>query len=268
MVEVDRHGPDCSAERLAPIRRCPRKGLDYPQASELRPSRRTPRASHLPLFVTVAAFAAILVPASMAGAEAEVSGSMTVREDVLPRPRCRHRVRIVGQNAATRPAASFASSGSTTPRRPSRSPSRTTPPRSTPGELRHLRVDHRRLDGIPDVRAGARHHRRPHERRGPRRDRGGPGRRRCRDRHDRDPGNTSLSSSAVAVAALVDETTGTTVARQVIATPGNSPIAFSIAVDQGVIDPTDTYVAKAGVVDGSKLWAAWTACRPSRTASS
>ena len=33
------------------------------------------------------------------------------------------------------------------------------------------------------------------------------------------------------------------------------PIPFSIAVDTGVIDPTDTYVAKAGVVDGGKLWA-------------
>ena len=57
----------------------------------------------------------------------------------------------------------------------------------------------------------------------------------------------SLSSSAVEVAALIDSTTGTMVARQVIASPGQLPIAFSIAVDPGVIDPADTYVVKAAV---------------------
>ena len=65
----------------------------------------------------------------------------------------------------------------------------------------------------------------------------------------------SLSSSAVAVAALVNSTTGTMVSRQVIPTPGNLPIAFSIAVDPGVIDPADTYVAKAAIVDGNNAWA-------------
>ena len=66
---------------------------------------------------------------------------------------------------------------------------------------------------------------------------------------------SSLTSSAVAVAALIDSTTGTTIARQVIPSATSLPIPFSIAVDTGVIDPTDTYVAKAGVVDGGKLWA-------------
>ena len=68
------------------------------------------------------------------------------------------------------------------------------------------------------------------------------------------PSGKALSASAVAVAALVDETTGTTVARQVISTAGTEPIPFSIPVDPGIIDPTDTYVAKAGVVDGSEAW--------------
>ncbi len=45
------------------------------------------------------------------------------------------------------------------------------------------------------------------------------------------------------------------VARQVIASPGQLPIAFSIAVDPGVIDPADTYVVKAAVVDGTQAWA-------------
>ena len=65
---------------------------------------------------------------------------------------------------------------------------------------------------------------------------------------------TALTSAAVAYAILVDTTTGTLIERQVIPAPASTPIAFSIAVDPGVIDPSATYVVKASIVDGGKTW--------------
>ncbi len=65
---------------------------------------------------------------------------------------------------------------------------------------------------------------------------------------------TALSGAAVAYAILVNTTTGTLIERQVLPAPGATPIAFFIAIDPGVIDPSATYVVKAAIVDGAKSW--------------
>ncbi len=64
----------------------------------------------------------------------------------------------------------------------------------------------------------------------------------------------ALSGEAVAIAALINADTGTLVERQVIPSPTESPIAFSIPVLMDVIDPTATYVVKASIDDVDALW--------------
>ncbi|MEO8230286.1 MAG: YbaY family lipoprotein [Chloroflexota bacterium] len=67
-------------------------------------------------------------------------------------------------------------------------------------------------------------------------------------------GLTTLSSKVVAVASLIKKETGTVVNRQVSVVPGPAPIAFSIGFDPTVIDPWATYLVKAAVVDGGRIW--------------
>jgi uncharacterized lipoprotein YbaY len=64
---------------------------------------------------------------------------------------------------------------------------------------------------------------------------------------------TPLTADAVAIATLINEDTGTLVAREVVPSPAD-PIAFTIQVDPGVLDPAATYVVKAGIVDGATTW--------------
>ena len=64
---------------------------------------------------------------------------------------------------------------------------------------------------------------------------------------------TPLTADAVAIATLINENTGTLVAREVVPSPAD-PITFTIQVDPGVIDPAATYVVKAGIVDGETTW--------------
>jgi uncharacterized lipoprotein YbaY len=65
---------------------------------------------------------------------------------------------------------------------------------------------------------------------------------------------STLSPAAVAVAALINQATGTLVARQVIPSPTTEPIPFGIAYDPGVVDPGVVYVVQAAIVDGSSNW--------------
>jgi uncharacterized lipoprotein YbaY len=67
-------------------------------------------------------------------------------------------------------------------------------------------------------------------------------------------GLTTLSANVVAVASLIKKETGTVVNRQVLVAPGPAPIAISIGFDPSVIDPRATYLVKAAVVDGGRIW--------------
>ena len=67
-------------------------------------------------------------------------------------------------------------------------------------------------------------------------------------------GLTTLSAKVVAVASLIKKETGTVVNRHVSVAPGPAPIAFSIGFDPSVIDPRATYLVKAAVVDGGRIW--------------
>ena len=137
-------------------------------------------------------------------------------------------------------------------------------------ELRDLRLDHRRLDRVPDLRARAGDHGRPDQR----------GRRSSRPTsRPPTPGAvtgtivlpakvSSLSSSAVAVAALVDSTTGTMVARQVIPSPSERrrSRSRSPSTPASSTRPTPTSRRRASSTAAS-CGPASTACPPSRTAS-
>ena len=75
------------------------------------------------------------------------------------------------------------------------------------------------------------------------------------------PANTTLSASAVTIAALIKVETGTLVARQVVPVAaaagqasGPTSLSFTIGFDPSVIDPAATYVVKGGVVDGATVW--------------
>ncbi len=65
---------------------------------------------------------------------------------------------------------------------------------------------------------------------------------------------TALSPAAAAYAALINEATGTMVARQAIPSPAQNPLPFSIRFDPGVVDPAAVYVVRAGIVDGGMQW--------------
>ncbi|MDP9484034.1 MAG: YbaY family lipoprotein [Chloroflexota bacterium] len=64
----------------------------------------------------------------------------------------------------------------------------------------------------------------------------------------------SLGLGVVAVASLIKKETGTVVSRQVLVAPGPAPIRFSVGFDPSVIDPHATYLVKAALVDGGRIW--------------
>ena len=64
---------------------------------------------------------------------------------------------------------------------------------------------------------------------------------------------TALTPEAVAIAALVNEDTGTLIARQVIPDITTEPIPFTIAYPD-VIDPGATYIVRAAIIDGASRW--------------
>jgi uncharacterized lipoprotein YbaY len=67
-----------------------------------------------------------------------------------------------------------------------------------------------------------------------------------------------LSGGAKAVVALLDEGNGSSVAvvaSEVIPTPGQQPIAFSLEYATAAIDPNKTYTIRAAIVDGDNAWA-------------
>lgn len=64
----------------------------------------------------------------------------------------------------------------------------------------------------------------------------------------------TLGPGTVAVAELIKKETGTVVNRQVRPAPGRPPIAFSIGFDPSVIDPRATYLVKAALIDGGRVW--------------
>jgi uncharacterized lipoprotein YbaY len=68
------------------------------------------------------------------------------------------------------------------------------------------------------------------------------------------PADTELSEAAVAYAAILNTTTGRLVARQVIASPTVFPIPFEVAFDAALLNPENSYVAAAGVIDGTTLY--------------
>lgn len=68
------------------------------------------------------------------------------------------------------------------------------------------------------------------------------------------PSGVTLSPTAVAYAVIENQTTGRVVARQVIASPTTAPIPFTVAYDASLINPDDTYVAAAAVIDGTTLY--------------
>ena len=70
----------------------------------------------------------------------------------------------------------------------------------------------------------------------------------------------SLSSNAVAVVTLVDQTAGADagaiLGQQRLDAPGQAPIAYSVAYDGSLIKPKHSYALFASVIDGSKVWQA------------
>ncbi len=68
----------------------------------------------------------------------------------------------------------------------------------------------------------------------------------------------TLSSSAVAVVVLVDQSSGpaagTIIGLQRINAPGSVPIAFSVPYDQGAIQTLGAYAIFASIQDGPKVW--------------
>jgi uncharacterized lipoprotein YbaY len=65
---------------------------------------------------------------------------------------------------------------------------------------------------------------------------------------------TALGPTAVAIAALIKQDTGTLVNRQVIVTIGGLPLAFGVGYDPSLVDPAATYLVKAAIIDGSRVW--------------
>ena len=68
------------------------------------------------------------------------------------------------------------------------------------------------------------------------------------------PKGTTAGPGSVAIAALIKQDTGTLVSRQVQPTVSGVAPAFSISFDSSLIDPAATYVVKAAIVTGAKVW--------------
>ena len=63
------------------------------------------------------------------------------------------------------------------------------------------------------------------------------------------PAGTSLSATAVTTEVLIKETTGTPVGVRTIVEPTSGPIPYQIGYEPDLIDPNETYVVKAAIVD-------------------
>ena len=68
------------------------------------------------------------------------------------------------------------------------------------------------------------------------------------------PSGVTTSDTAVAYAAILDQTTGRLVSRDVIVSPTTYPAPFTVGFDAALINPADTYVAAAAVIDGATLY--------------
>ena len=68
------------------------------------------------------------------------------------------------------------------------------------------------------------------------------------------PAGTVPTTAAVFYAAVVDQTTGRMVTRQVIPSPTTLPVPFAVGYDAALVNPADAYVIIGGLVDGPALW--------------
>ena len=70
------------------------------------------------------------------------------------------------------------------------------------------------------------------------------------------PAGVSLSPTAVTTEVLVKEATGTPIGVRTIVEPTSGPIAYQIGYEPDLIDPNETYVVKAAIVDEGNVWGA------------
>jgi len=70
------------------------------------------------------------------------------------------------------------------------------------------------------------------------------------------PAGTTLSPTAVTTEVLVKEKTGTPVGVRTIVEPTNGSIPYQIGYEPDLIDPNETYVVKAAIVDEGNVWGA------------
>jgi uncharacterized lipoprotein YbaY len=68
------------------------------------------------------------------------------------------------------------------------------------------------------------------------------------------PPDVTVSPAAVAYATIINATTGRLVNRQVIPPPTTFPIPFTVPFDAALFNPENTYVAAAGIIDGTTLY--------------
>ena len=68
------------------------------------------------------------------------------------------------------------------------------------------------------------------------------------------PTGAAPSATAVSIAALIKQETGTLVSRQVLPTVNGNPPSYSVSFDPTLIDPAATYVIVGAVVDGPTVW--------------
>ena len=70
------------------------------------------------------------------------------------------------------------------------------------------------------------------------------------------PAGITLSPTAVTTEILVKETTGTPIGVRTIVESTSGPIAYEIGYEPDLIDPNETYVVKAAIVDEGNVWGA------------
>ena len=70
------------------------------------------------------------------------------------------------------------------------------------------------------------------------------------------PAGVSLSPTAVTTEVLVKESTGTPVGVRTIVEPASGPIPYDVGYEPDLIDPNETYLVKAAIVDEGNVWGA------------
>ena len=70
------------------------------------------------------------------------------------------------------------------------------------------------------------------------------------------PAGVSLSPTAVTTEVLVKETTGTLIGVRTIVEPASGAIPYDVGYEPDLIDPNETYVVKAAIVDEGNVWGA------------